>query len=111
MSFYDFIVEVIESFKQGWKDAHSDSVREVDSNGVALTTDGMELKNYMTSFYENRLNGALLDSDIRVYKEFRRRTSLLPNSAWNKLAESEVPAGTTIFFLSEWNGNVDELKL
>ena len=112
MNFYEYLVSVVNEFKKGWEEVHSVPPEKVDPDGVKLTRDGRELKSYITSFIERQLKISLLSSDIKFYTGQLERANLLPNSAWNKMAkDNDRDVVNVIYFLSKWNGKVDELVI
>lgn len=112
MNFYEYLVSVVDEFKKNWEETHSVQPEKVDPDGIKLTRDGRELKSYIASFIERQLKISLLSSDIKFYTEQLEKVNLLPNSAWNKMAkDNSHDVVNVIYFLSKWNGNVDDLVI
>lgn len=106
MSFYDYLVTVIDSFQKSWEE-----VSTIPPEEVRLTRDGKELRDYIISFYKRQLKTIVLKTEIKVYTKFLENAQKLPPEAWNKMAQDPNCTFNALLFIPEWNGNVDELEL
>jgi hypothetical protein len=115
MNFYNYLVGVVEDLKKTWEESRPYVEPEVEKE-VELTYNGNKLKKDVIEFYTEKLETSITKTDVDNYKKRLELTDKVPPAAWNKMAGSGISVSTraltdAVWFISFWNGNVDDLVI
>lgn len=101
---------LIQGLKEGFKEnftsvSYTPPVKEE----AELTKEAKELQKYVMNFYVRKLESSITKEDVKNYEHKIHMITLVPPEAWNKLALGNRM--DALWFVSVWDGNVDDLVI
>lgn len=115
MNFYNYLVGVVEDLKKTWEESRPYVEPEVEKE-VELTAEAKKLRKDVIDFYTKKLETSIKKRNADNYKKRLELTDKVPPATWNKMAGSGISVSTraltdAVWFISFWDGNVDDLVI
>lgn len=104
---------LVRGLKEGFKENFTSvTYAPPKKEEVELTKEAKELQKYVMNFYVKKLESSITKEDVKNYERKISLTTKVPTEAWNKMALSGRSAYMdTLWFISFWNGDVDDLVI